>query len=144
MADSFDKIVVRALDVTGKRNQAELSEFLEVRPASISEAKRRGNFPSDWLIKIAQKMKISPLWITSGEGPMHIGIDKDLLRDVIAVFETCITKLKDRSLVIDPENKAKWISFFYEDFSGKSTSEKTIDKIEDKIYGVMKLPKLKE
>lgn len=143
MIDTFEKIVARALEATGKRNQVELSEFLEIRPASISEAKRRGNFPSDWLIKIVQKKKISPLWISHGEGPMYIGIDQDLLRDVIAVFESCILKLKDKSLIIDPENKAKWISFFYDDFSGKGTSERTIDKIEDKIYGVMKLPKIK-
>lgn len=69
--------------------------------------------------------------------------DANLLKDVIAVFESCIKKLNNRDLEINPENKAKWIVFFYEDFVGKSATEKSKEKVEEKIYAVMKLPHLK-
>jgi len=138
MVDSFEKITARALQATGKRNQAELAEFLEIRPASISEAKKRGNFPSDWMIKLIQKKKISPLWLLTGEGSRSIEIDTDLLEKLIDGLEWKLEK-DEREML--PETKARWVKFLYKQFWGKEAVDITREKIEEVIIQITKLSK---
>lgn len=138
MADSFEEIAARALQATGKRNQAELAEFLEIRPASISEAKKRGNFPSDWMIKLIQKKKISPLWLLTGEGSRSIEIDTNLLEILIDGLEW---KLEKDEREMSPETKARWVKFLYEQFWGKEAVSITREKVEEMIIQITKLNK---
>lgn len=54
--------------VTGCRTQQELAEFFGIRQSSISDAKKRGSIPSDWLIILWRKKGTNPDWILRGQG----------------------------------------------------------------------------
>ncbi len=65
---SFDDQLDRIKLITGKRNQIELANFLGIRQSSISDAKRRGRIPSDWLIILQQAKNANIEWILTGNG----------------------------------------------------------------------------
>ena len=50
------------------RTQAELADFLGIRQSSISDAKKRGRIPSDWLLALWRKKGINPDWVLTGQG----------------------------------------------------------------------------
>ena len=60
--------LARVFEAVGCRTQVELASFLDIRQSSISDAKRRGRIPSDWLVKLLHR-SIHPAWILTGEGP---------------------------------------------------------------------------
>ncbi len=59
----------RIFEAAGCRTQVELAEFLGIRQSSISDAKKRGAIPAEWLIKLLRENQINPDWILTGEGP---------------------------------------------------------------------------
>lgn len=61
-------LLSRASEAAGCRTQFELADFLGVRRASISDAKRRGSIPSEWLLTLLRKKRINPAWVLTGEG----------------------------------------------------------------------------
>lgn len=67
-----DDILARILYSTGLKTQTELAEKLGVRRAAITDAKRRKTIPSEWFLKLCRMYNLSPLWLESGLGPMHL------------------------------------------------------------------------
>lgn len=47
----------------------ELAVFLGTRQSSVSDARRRGFIPSEWLLTLLRKRWINPVWILTGAGP---------------------------------------------------------------------------
>lgn len=60
--------LVRVFEITGCTTQLELANLLEIRQSSVSDAKRRGSVPAEWLVKLLQLRGANPEWIISGEG----------------------------------------------------------------------------
>ena len=58
----------RVFEAAGCRTQSELAEFLGVRQSSISDAKKRGSVPADWLLTLLCKKWINPTWVLTGQG----------------------------------------------------------------------------
>lgn len=54
------------------RTQAELADFLGIRQSSISDAKRRGSVPAEWLLVLWRKKRVNPDWILTGQGLQKI------------------------------------------------------------------------
>lgn len=52
----------------GTGTQQELAEYLGVPQASISDARRRGAIPVEWLAIVALSRNIDPDWILTGRG----------------------------------------------------------------------------
>lgn len=143
-----DNILDRMIGAIGGKTQGDLGKILGISQTSISLAKRKGKVPPEWFLKLCTEKRLNPNWLLTGQGLMHIPeratVDAELLRDVIAIFETGVKQITQRrELAAKPEKKAEWIVYFYEEFMEKSAEEKTKEKIEEKIYGVMKLPELK-
>lgn len=67
----MDNIFQRLFDVTGCHSQLELAGFLGVRQSAISDAKRRGVIPTDWLHFLQKTKGIRPEWILSGTPPQY-------------------------------------------------------------------------
>lgn len=67
---SFIECWNRVRQGAGFKNQTALASFLEIRTASVTDAKNRGSFPSDWAVKIAGSYGLSTDWILTGEGSM--------------------------------------------------------------------------
>lgn len=143
-----DAILDRMIGAIGGKTQSDLGKTLGISQASISEAKRKDKVPPEWFLKLSTEKGLNPNWLLTGQGLVYIPeretVDAELLRNVIEVFENGIKEITQRrELAAKPEKKAKWIVYFYEEFMKKTAEEKTKEKIEEKIYGVMKLPELK-
>ncbi len=73
----------------GCRTQLELAAIFDVRQSSISDVKRRGSIPSDWLIKRLSLRSVNPAWIMEASG-------KNSLRPVITPQTPTIPMLHSR------------------------------------------------
>ncbi|MCC8195122.1 MAG: helix-turn-helix domain containing protein [Deltaproteobacteria bacterium] len=73
----FMEAMSRIQLVTGCGTQQELAEFLGIRQSSISDAKKRGSIPSDWLLTLWRKKRINPDWILTGQGPRDLHAIED-------------------------------------------------------------------
>ena len=67
----MDAIFQRLFDVAGCRSQLELAAVLGIRQSAISDAKRRGIIPVDWLHFLQKTKGIRPDWILSGTLPQY-------------------------------------------------------------------------
>lgn len=72
MITDFLTAYARLLSVTNARTQVELADILGIRQSSISDAKRRGEIPDGWLIKVLETYAVSPTWVKTGEGPQYL------------------------------------------------------------------------
>ncbi len=68
----FEAQYRRVFEAAGCRTQVELADFLEVRQSSISDSKRRKSIPSDWLVRLMVKKRVSPEWVLFGKGAQHL------------------------------------------------------------------------
>lgn len=75
------EVLKRMMKFVGVKNQAELGAELGISQASISDAKRKGKIPPEWLIKLATERKMNPVWALSGEGKSKIGGLRSLMDD---------------------------------------------------------------
>ena len=62
----------RVFEVSGCRTQLELATMFDIRQSSISDAKRRGSVPSEWLVKLQRLKGVNPDWILTGKGPKYL------------------------------------------------------------------------
>ena len=60
--------LARVYEAVPCRTQVELAEFLGIRQSSISDAKRRGAVPAEWLLKLLLMKGINPVWVLTGQG----------------------------------------------------------------------------
>lgn len=68
----FDGQFKRLYIATETRTQVELAEFFGIRQSSVSDAKRRGNIPADWLLTLLLKRRIHPSWVLTGNGARFV------------------------------------------------------------------------
>ncbi len=68
----FEEQMRRIQEVTGKKTQEALADFLGIRQSSVAAAKRRGKIPADWLVTIIRAKDVPPEWILTGLGPRYI------------------------------------------------------------------------
>lgn len=62
----------RVLAACGCRTHAELAQILGVRQSSVSDAKRRGSIPSQWLLTLLCTKWINPAWILTDRGARYV------------------------------------------------------------------------
>jgi SOS-response transcriptional repressor LexA len=68
-----DAILGRIMEITGLTKQVELANLLGVRRAAITDAKRRGAIPTEWLVRLCRDLGANPAWLETGEGPCYVG-----------------------------------------------------------------------
>ena len=66
--DAFNRIRLE----TEIQNQEQLATFLEIKQASVSGAKKRGQFPRAWAEKVAKHYSLRYEWIMEGTEPKRI------------------------------------------------------------------------
>lgn len=74
-SSDFEAKYRRVFEAAGCRTQAELAAFLNIRQASISDAKRRQSVPSDWIVKLYEKKRINLDWVLTGLGEKTVRTD---------------------------------------------------------------------
>ena len=68
---SFEAIYARMLFAAGVRTQTELANLLNMKQASISEAKKRGSIPAEWCMRLYDTCGIRFDWQRFGTGPVY-------------------------------------------------------------------------
>ena len=64
-----EHVLDRLKRATGSRTFRELAAFLNVSPASVSNAKREQRVPADWLVAVGRDTGWSMDWLYTGLGP---------------------------------------------------------------------------
>lgn len=67
----FEDQMRRIQEAAGTRTQANLADFLGIRQTSVSDAKRRGKIPAEWLVILMRVKQVLPEWILTGQGPCY-------------------------------------------------------------------------
>lgn len=67
---SFEEVWPRIQAATGWKKDADLRRFLVISSGSMTQAKKRGRMPIEWLYEIYQEYGVSIDWLLSGHGPM--------------------------------------------------------------------------
>lgn len=68
LLSDFAAAMERIRAVTGCGTQRELGRFLGINQSAISDAKRRGTIPAEWLLTLLRGKGINPDWILTGKG----------------------------------------------------------------------------
>ena len=67
---AFDDVMQRMYTATGTKGQRELADWLGVRQAFISDARRRNRMPVAWLRELVKKkVNCTPEWVMTGKEP---------------------------------------------------------------------------
>lgn len=91
----FDERLARLLVACGAKNDSELARILNIKPQSITSARRRKQFPPAWVEEIALKYDVSSDWLFFGKGAMRRNEDSRA------------TKEGDPDLVMVPKVRAR-------------------------------------
>lgn len=68
----FEAAYARICESAGARTQEELARWIGVRQSSISDARRRGAIPAQWLLTLVTQGGINPAWALTGEGAKYL------------------------------------------------------------------------
>jgi phage repressor protein C with HTH and peptisase S24 domain len=75
-AGAVNQIIERMKDALGLKTQSALADVLGVRRAAISDAKRQGKIPSEWLLKLCRAYGLNPYWLETEKGSKYVALDK--------------------------------------------------------------------
>ncbi len=67
---TFEDVLQRMYAATGTNGQMELADWLGIRQAFISDARRRNRMPVAWLRELVKrKVNCTPEWVITGKEP---------------------------------------------------------------------------
>jgi len=82
------QIMERIYSITHAKKQIELADFLGVRQASISDAKKRRSISAEWLLTLLRKKGVSPDWVLTGKGGKFLQeTEREIASSVVYVTE---------------------------------------------------------
>jgi phage repressor protein C with HTH and peptisase S24 domain len=64
----FDEIIQRVFEATGIDSQNELAQALQINRSAVTQARKKGQVPDRWLLKLYRKYGLNPEWLESGDG----------------------------------------------------------------------------
>ncbi|MGE0087783.1 MAG: S24 family peptidase [Desulfococcaceae bacterium] len=67
----FEIFLSRVYAATGIRSQNELALFLKVNRSAITQAKKKGLVPENWIFKLSRSFDLNPDWLEKGIGHQH-------------------------------------------------------------------------
>lgn len=69
---TYNDQLQRIMLVTGKHSLTTLAEELGVGMPAMTDARRRGKIPADWLLTLTMKKGVNPEWLLTGQGPCFV------------------------------------------------------------------------
>lgn len=88
----FIEQLKRIHQITGTHSQTGLASYLGVRRSAVTNAKRTGMIPAEWLLTLLRVANVNPEWILSGAGPCRF---RRQTEDVYEDGETAWERQKD-------------------------------------------------
>jgi len=64
----FNEIIQRVFEATGIDSQNELAQALQINRSAVTQARKKGQVPDRWLLKLYRKYGLNPEWLESGDG----------------------------------------------------------------------------
>jgi phage repressor protein C with HTH and peptisase S24 domain len=64
----FETIIQRVFEATGIDSQNELAQALQINRSAVTQARKKGQVPDRWLLKLYRKFGLNPEWLESGDG----------------------------------------------------------------------------
>ena len=64
----FDEQLQRVYQATGTRTETELAGWLGIRQTFVTDARRQGKIPADWLLLLERALNVDPEWVLTGKG----------------------------------------------------------------------------
>ena len=80
----FDEIIQRVFEATGIDSQNELAQALQINRSAVTQARKKGQVPDRWLLKLYRKYGLNPEWLESGDGRSFL---KKPIGGVVSEFE---------------------------------------------------------
>ena len=80
----FDEIIQRVFEATGIDSQNELAQALQINRSAVTQARKKGQVPDRWLLKLYRKYGLNPEWLESGDGRSFL---KKPIGGVVPEFE---------------------------------------------------------
>lgn len=72
ITSTFTEQLERIQQITGTHSQMELAAYLGIRRSTVTNAKRLGTIPAEWLLTLLRVANVNPEWILTGVGPCRI------------------------------------------------------------------------
>lgn len=88
----FIEQLKRIHQITGTHSQTGLAAYLGVRRSAVTNARRTGMIPAEWLLTLLRVANVNPEWILSGAGPCRF---RRQTEDVYEDGETAWERQKD-------------------------------------------------
>ncbi len=83
-SSDFDQIIQRVFEATGIDSQNELAQALQINRSAVTQARKKGQVPDRWLLKLYRKFGLNPEWLESGDGRSYL---KKPIGRVVSEFE---------------------------------------------------------
>ena len=83
-SSDFDTVIQRVFEATGIDSQNELAQALQINRSAVTQARKKGQVPDRWLLKLYRKFGLNPEWLESGAGRSFL---KKRNRDSVSEFE---------------------------------------------------------
>jgi len=64
----FDDMMQRVFEATGIDTQNELAQALQINRSAVTQARKKGQVPDSWLLKLYRTFGLNPEWVESGDG----------------------------------------------------------------------------
>ena len=68
----FEAIIQRVFEATGIDSQNELAQALQINRSAVTQARKKGQVPDRWLLKLYRKFGLNPEWLESGDGRSYL------------------------------------------------------------------------
>ena len=72
MNNNFNIFFERACEALGIGNLSELADILGVNRSSITQARKKGTVPANWLLELFRNRGLNPEWLEGGIGPKQL------------------------------------------------------------------------
>jgi phage repressor protein C with HTH and peptisase S24 domain len=109
---NFEEVLGRLKNVSSARSEKHLAEILGVRGQAVTSARKRGEIPTGWIIKIGHQFDISLDWIVYGKGPMRRGEERPRSREPFPTEDYYFVPLLESRVTAGPEGE-----ILYEDIA---------------------------
>jgi phage repressor protein C with HTH and peptisase S24 domain len=64
----FESFFSRVSEATGIRSQTELASVLGINRSAVTQAKKKGTVPANWILRLSRKFRLNPVWLERGSG----------------------------------------------------------------------------
>ena len=68
----FDSFLKRLFSATGIESQTELANILDVNRSAITQARKKGSIPANWILQLFRTYGLNPTWLENGNGETYL------------------------------------------------------------------------